>query len=345
MRKRWIITILSVLMLILAACGTSNNNDGNNENNNSNEEVNDTNNNENENDNSNENGNSGNNGDNASEDTVMVEHELGETEVQKNPETVVVFDFGALDTLDKLGIDVAGVAQNNMPSYLDKYESDEYENIGSLKEPDFEKIANIDPDLIIISGRQASMYDELSKLGDTIHLGVDNDRYMDSFKENLAIIGEIFDKEDEVESELADIESSIDELNEKAEDIDGGALIILSNDDKISAYGPNSRFGIIHDVFGIPAIDEDIEASTHGMNVSFEYVKEENPSILYVIDRSAAIGEESGAEQIVENKLVEDTDAYKDDKIVYLDPEFWYLSGGGLVSVTEMIDEITQSLD
>src|SRR5699024_3529933 len=199
MKKRWIITILSVLMLILAACGTSNNNDGNNENNNSNEEVNDTNNNENENDNSNE---SGNNGDNASEDTVMVEHELGETEVQKNPETVVVFDFGALDTLDKLGIDVAGVAQNNMQSYLDKYESDEYENIGSLKEPDFEKIDNIDPDLIIISGRQASMYDELSKLGDTIHLGVDNDRYMDSFKENLAIIGEIFDKEDEVESEL-----------------------------------------------------------------------------------------------------------------------------------------------
>src|SRR5690625_2769489 len=238
MKKRWVITILSVLMLILAACGDSNNNnDGNNENNNSNE-VNDTDNNENDN-NNNENANSGNNGDNASDDTVMVEHELGETEVQKNPETVVVFDFGALDTLDKLGIDVAGVAQNNMPSYLDKYESDEYENIGSLKEPDFEKIANIDPDLIIISGRQASMYDELSKLGDTIHLGVDNDRYMDSFKENLAIIGEIFDKEDEVESELADIESSIDELNEKAEDIDGGALIILSNDDKISAYGPN----------------------------------------------------------------------------------------------------------
>src|SRR5690625_4155882 len=279
------------------------------------------------------------------ETAITITHELGETEVHKNPEKVIVFDFGMLDTLDYLDVDVTGVPQMNIPSYLEKYSGDDYEDIGSLKEPDFEKIANIDPDLIIISGRQASMYDELSKLGDTIHLGVDNDRYMDSFKENLAIIGEIFDKEDEVESELADIESSIDELNEKAEDIDGGALIILSNDDKISAYGPNSRFGIIHDVFGIPAIDEDIEASTHGMNVSFEYVKEENPSILYVIDRSAAIGEESGAEQIVENKLVEDTDAYKDDKIVYLDPEFWYLSGGGLVSVTEMIDEITQSLN
>src|SRR5699024_11322897 len=98
MRKRWIITILSVLMLILAACGTSNNN----ENNNSNEEVNNTNNNESENDNSNENGNSGNNGDNASEDTDMVEHDLGETEVQKNTETVVVFDIYAIDTLNNV---------------------------------------------------------------------------------------------------------------------------------------------------------------------------------------------------------------------------------------------------
>ena len=87
---------------------------------------------------------------------------------------------------------------------------------------------------------------------------------MDSFKENLAIIGEIFDKEAEVEEELGKIEESIATLNEKATRADKNALIILANDDKISAYGPNSRFGIIHDVFGVAAVDEDIEASTHG---------------------------------------------------------------------------------
>src|SRR5690625_4926138 len=88
-------------------------------------------------------------------ETITVQHELGETEVMKNPEKIVVFDFGALDTLDYLGIEVAGVAKTNIPSYLSHYEEDEYENIGSLKEPDFEKIAEIDPDLIIISGRQS----------------------------------------------------------------------------------------------------------------------------------------------------------------------------------------------
>src|SRR5690625_1033197 len=62
--------------------------------------------------------------------TVTVEHELGTTEVEKNPEKVIVFDFGSLDTLDKLGVDVAGVPQMNIPSYLEKFEGDEYENIG-----------------------------------------------------------------------------------------------------------------------------------------------------------------------------------------------------------------------
>src|SRR5699024_9028549 len=195
---------------------------------------------------------------------------------------VVVFDFGALDTLDALGVEVVGVAQAGViPSYLEKYASEDYENIGSLKEPDFEKIAEIDPDLIIISGRQADLYDQLQELGDTVYLGVDTTRYMESFEENAKIIGEIFDKESEVETTLGEIETSITSIQKKAESNDQNALIVLANDDKISAYGPNSRFGIIHDVFGIPAVDEGIEVSTHGQNVSFEYVVEEDPDLLY----------------------------------------------------------------
>src|SRR5699024_1626689 len=118
-------------------------------------------------------------------ETVTVEHELGETEVEKDQEQDVVFDFGALDTLDELDVDVAGVPQNNMPSYLDKYESDEYENVGSLKEPDFEKIAEIDPDVILISGRQSDLYEQLEELAPTVYVGVDTSEYMDSFKANV----------------------------------------------------------------------------------------------------------------------------------------------------------------
>ena len=316
MKNRLFIMLLGFIVLVVAACGNTDEAD---------EEKGDQ--------------------DGKEAEPITVEHELGTTEVERNPGKVVVFDFGTLDTLDKLGVDVVGVPQNNIPSYLDKYEGDDYENVGSLKEPDFEKIAEIDPDLIIISGRQSEVYDELEELADTIYLGVDTTRYMDSFKENLAVIGEVFDKEDEVAEEQEQIEDAIASLQEKAEASEQTGLIILANDDKISAYGPNSRFGIIHDVFGVEAADEDIEASTHGMNVSFEYVVEKDPDLLYVVDRSAAIGEESSAKKIVENELIKETKVYEDENITYLDPEYWYLSGGGLVSVTEMIEEIDASLE
>jgi len=105
-----------------------------------------------------------NNANNEEKETIEIENELGKTTVDKNPEKVVIFDFGILDTVNKLGIDVTGVPQGNIPSYLEKYDSDDYENVGSLKEPDFEKIAEIDPDLIIISGRQSDLYDQLEEL-------------------------------------------------------------------------------------------------------------------------------------------------------------------------------------
>src|SRR5699024_4346971 len=278
-------------------------------------------------------------------ETVTIEHELGETEVEKDPEKVVVFDFGALDTLNELDVEVAGVPQDNMPSYLEEYESDEYENVGSLKEPDFEKIAEIDPDVILISGRQSDLYEQLEELAPTVYVGVDTTRYMDSFEENVHKIGKIFGKEEEVETELTDVEEKIEDVQEDAEKSDKNGLIVLANDDKISAYGPESRFGLIHDVFGVPATDEGIEVSTHGQNVTFEYVVEEDPDLLYVIDRSAAIGEGSAAEQVIENDLMEDTKAMQNDDIYYLDPDYWYLSGGGLISVSEMIDEIDASLN
>jgi len=278
--------------------------------------------------------------------SITIEHELGETKVDKNPENVVVFDYGILDTLDKLGIDVAGVPQGNIPSYLSDYDSDNYEDVGSLKEPDFEKIAEVDPDLIIISGRQSDVYDQLKEIAPTVYLGVDTSRYMESFKENMNKVGKIFDKQDEIDQELTKIDDSIEKLEKKAEDTDKNGLVILANEDKISAYGPGSRFGLIHDVFGIQAVDKNIEASTHGKNVSFEYVKEKNPDLLYVIDRGAAITSgEPSAKEMVENDLITDTNAYQNDDITYLDPEYWYLSGGGLVSVQEMIQEVSDSLD
>lgn len=282
------------------------------------------------------------NGGESTGDKLKITHELGETEISKNPQKVVVFDFGILDSMDKLGVEVTGVPQQNIPPYMSKYNDSKYENVGSLKEPDFEKINKLSPDLIIISGRQRDAYKELSEIAPTIYLGVDTSKYMDSFKDNMNKLGQIFGKETQVEEEIAAIDKDIKALNDKVKATGKNALIILANEGKISAYGPGSRFGILHDVFGFTAVDPGIEVSTHGKDISSEYIVEKNPDYLFVVDRGAVVatGEDSGAKDVVENELVKTTNAFKDGNIVYLDPNYWYLSGGGLTSVAEMVKEV-----
>ncbi|TYS61089.1 siderophore ABC transporter substrate-binding protein [Sutcliffiella horikoshii] len=278
-------------------------------------------------------------------ETMTIEHQLGKTDITKSPKNVIVFDFGILDSLDKLGVNVLGVPQANIPPYLSKYEDVKYENVGSLKEPDFEKIHSLEPELIIISGRQAEAYEELSKIAPTIFMGVDTTDYLPSYKENMTLLGEIFSKESEVAEELSQVEESIKALKTIANASGKNALIILANEGNISAYGPGSRFGIIHDEFGLTPVDNGIEVSTHGQNVSFEYILEKNPDYLFVIDRGAAVEGESSAKTLLDNDIIKQINASKEGNIVYLDPNYWYLSGGGLISVSEMVKEIETSLE
>ena len=277
---------------------------------------------------------------------IVVTHQLDETTVKKNPQNVVVFDFGVLDSLDKLGVEVAGVPQANVPAYLEKYKDSAYTNVGSLKEPDFEKISAIGPELIIISARQADLYEEFAKIAPTIYMAVDNSRYMESFAENMKTLGQIFGKEAEVEAELQAMNETIESVKQKAEASGKNALIILTTGGKVSAFGPGSRFGLIHDVLGVTPVDENIEVSTHGMSISFEYIAEKNPDYLFVVDRDKVVSGEGAqpAEQVLDNDLVKGTKAYQNGNIVYLDPNYWYLSGGGLVSVSEMVKEVEAGL-
>lgn len=295
---------------------------------------------------SNENGTEEENEASGDSEEVTVTHELGETTVEGIPETVVVFDFGALDSLDKLDIEVAGVVQDNLPSYLEKYEGDEYENVGSLQEPDFEKINEINPDLIIISGRQSEAYEELEGIAPTLYSAVDAANYMPSFEESMSNLGQVFNKEAEVEEEVTAIQEQIEEVKAQTEELEGEALVVLANDGSLSAFGPGSRYGLIHDEFGFAPADENIESDTrHGQNVSFEYVAEQDPEHLFVVDRGAVVGGESSSEQVLDNDLMQGTQAVENDNVTYLDPEVWYLSGGGLTSVSMMADEIQTGIE
>jgi iron complex transport system substrate-binding protein len=276
---------------------------------------------------------------------LTIKHESGETPVPKNPQKVVVFDYGVLDSLDKLGVNITGVPKESLPSYLSKFKADKYENVGTLFEPDFEKIHKMKPDLIIISGRSSEAYDELSKIAPTINMQVDSANYMQSFEDNVKTLGKIFNKEDLAKKELAKVDEAVKNLHDKAASMNKKTLVTLVSGGKVSAYGPGSRFGLIHDVFGLKPVDRSIKASTHGQSISFEYIVEKNPDYLFVVDRGAVVGDEKSAKQVIENALVKKTKAYQNHHITYLNPDYWYLSSGGLTSVSKMVKEVTEGIE
>lgn len=276
---------------------------------------------------------------------LTVTHTLGETPVAKNPKKVVVFELGILDALQELGLEevVAAVPTDSLTSYLEGFNTEDIVNVGSVKEPDMEKIYGVQPDLIIIGGRQASLYEKLSEIAPTISMAIDNTQYINSFRDNMTLVGELFGVEKEVEVKLQALEENMAIVAEKVKAEDANALITLVNDGSVNAYGNNSRFSFINDL-GFGNVDTTLEDATHGQTISFEYILEKNPEFLFVLDRGAIMGDATPAKEIIENELVKKTQAYEKGQIVYLSPEPWYLSGGGFTSTQLMLEDIATAI-
>lgn len=282
----------------------------------------------------------------AVQEEMTITHELGEVTLEKNPENVVVFDYGLLDLMDNMEIEVAGLPMGNIPSFLEKYNNEEnYTNVGTLKEPDFEKIYEMKPDVIFISARTSAAYEELSKIAPTVYLTVSNEDYMSSVEDNAKLIGELFGKEEAVDEKIAELTEKVHAIKVKVEEKDENALIILANDGSLSSYGAVSRFGILHNTLGFREADENIEGSTHGQSVTYEYILEKNPDNLFVVDRASVVGGETDASSTMENEIVKETEAYKSSKIHYLNAEVWYITSGGFTGTEMMLEEIEALLN
>lgn len=277
-----------------------------------------------------------------SAETITVSHAQGETEVPLSPESVITFDMASLDTLNELGVEsVEGVPQESVPDFLSEYAGDDYINAGTLFEPDYEAVSAAEPDLIIVAGRSSDAYDELSDIAPTIDVTVDSGDFFTSFREQTETLAEVFEEEAAAEEALDALDERIEELSGATADA-GTGLVVLTTGGDLSVYGPGSRFGLVHDVFGVEPADEDLDVSTHGEVVSFEYVAQTDPDWMFVIDRDDATGDSEGgaAEQVLDNELVAETTAWQEDQVIYLDPESWYIVASGLSTVGSMIGDI-----
>lgn len=271
-------------------------------------------------------------------------------EVPYDPERIAILDMACLDILDSLGVGdrVVGSASTSL-DYLQDYVTDEnIENLGTIKEADMEAVMACEPDVIFIGGRLSSSYDALSEIAPVVYLSTDTEiGVVESVRKNASTIAAMFGLEDQVDELMADFDERIETLAAFAEGktaivgmCTSGSFNVLGNDGRCSMIGREIGFENV-------GVDANADTSTHGNEASFEYVVEKNPDYIFVMDRDAAIGTDGAqlAQDIMENELVQGTDAYKNGQLVYLEhPAVWYTAEGGVQALDLMLQDLENTL-
>ena len=268
------------------------------------------------------------NNDAVSVEKITVDTVKGNVDLAMNPSPLVVYDMTLMQDLAALDVAVDGMPSGLKLDNLQSKTQPEPKTVGTVFEPDLEALNAMQPQAILVGSRMAEKYDALSSIAPTLDMTIDTANIYESSKQRLHDLGALFGKSAQAAKLQGNIDGLIDETKTLTKD-KGKVLVFMVNGNKLSAYGDKSRYGFIHTVLDIPMADDQIADARHGQPISFEYIQKTNPDWLFVVDRSAAIGEDgAGAKAVLDNPLVAQTNAWSKNQVVYLSPDSYLAFGG-----------------
>lgn len=243
-------------------------------------------------------------------------------------DNIVVYDVGALDSIHALGITPKGTSTPVNVSYL----QDVYKQatvVGSLFEPDLEKLNAFKPEAVIIGGRMAPKYNDMKPFVPVVDMSTPQGSVysISRTKETMTEYGKLFAQE----AKAAELNQALDTAFEQTKKLTQGkkALMVLVNGQKVASYSVGSRFGYLFDDLGFIPLDERKSEGRHGNPISFEFIKEKNPDWLIVMDRTTATNAKGDSAKVVlDNALLKDVTAFKNNQVIYLDSSAYLASGG-----------------
>lgn len=274
-------------------------------------------------------------------DEVSIRTAKGDVLVPEKPQTMVVYDYLSLDTLDALGVTLPGRPPKIYIDYIDNFVEDPV-IIGSSSEPNYEAVVKMNPDLFVIGGGSSKLMEPLSKIAPTIDMYVRGEDHVEQMLARLEDFAALTGTEEKAVVLAQQFHQTMAKAQAAVKG-KGKTLILMTNGGKISTFGAASRFGWLFTDVGLVEAAEGIEAKSHGESVSFEYVAEVNPDYILVVDRSAAIGRKSEAAAVtLDNPLVKNTKAGKAGNLIFLSPGPAYITGGGYQGMMIVLENIIQ---
>ena len=268
-------------------------------------------------------------------------HDFGTTELKKAPKRIVILDNLYGEILDPLDITPVGATTGQADSqefstlFKKQYKDAKVVSVGWQGNPDLDKIAELKPDLILMTGEQEDLYEELSDIAPTVGYQINTDENWDYHETSLKV-AEIFDKRDEMKKDLdrLDAREAVFAENVKAKFGDQKLLYlrVTDNDIRYYAYG---HFGYLYDTYHFN------RAETFNPDDMFQVIdpdklKDINPDLLIV---------QADSQELLDNKLKNtpvwtSLKAVQNNKVIYADYST-YMLGFGIVSQEAIMKQIS----
>ena len=268
-------------------------------------------------------------------------HDFGTTELKKAPKRIVILDNLYGEILDPLDITPVGATTGQADSqefstlFKKQYKDAKVVSVGWQGSPDLDKIAELKPDLILMTGEQEDLYEELSEIAPTVGYQINTDENWDYHETSLKV-AEIFDKRDEMKKDLdrLDAREAVFAENVKAKFGDQKLLYlrVTDNDIRYYAYG---HFGYLYDTYHFN------RAETFNPDDMFQVIdpdklKDINPDLLIV---------QADSQELLDNKLKNtpvwtSLKAVQNNKVIYADYST-YMLGFGIVSQEAIMKQIS----
>ena len=268
-------------------------------------------------------------------------HDFGTTELKKAPKRIVILDNLYGEILDPLDITPVGATTGQADSqefstlFKKQYKDAKVVSVGWQGNPDLDKIAELKPDLILMTGEQEDLYEELSEIAPTVGYQINTDENWDYHETSLKV-AEIFDKRDEMKKDLDRLDAREAVFAENVKAKFGNQklmyLRVTDNDIRYYAYG---HFGYLYDTYHFN------RAETFNPDDMFQVIdpdklKDINPDLLIV---------QADSQELLDNKLKNNPvwtslKAVQNNKVIYADYST-YMLGFGIVSQEAIMKQIS----
>ena len=268
-------------------------------------------------------------------------HDFGTTELKKAPKRIVILDNLYGEILDPLDITPVGATTGQADSqefstlFKKQYKDAKVVSVGWQGNPDLDKIAELKPDLILMTGEQEDLYEELSEIAPTVGYQINTDENWDYHETSLKV-AEIFDKRDEMKKDLDRLDAREAVFAENVKAKFGNQklmyLRVTDNDIRYYAYG---HFGYLYDTYHFNRA-ETFNPDDMLQVIDPDKLKDINPDLLIV---------QADSQELLDNKLKNtpvwtSLKAVQNNKVIYADYST-YMLGFGIVSQEAIMKQIS----